>query len=157
MLRKESAGVPSSFKATASGLSTKAFSALFTLLVDSRPWWHSRHRLALTGTRLPLSSFSVEKVNLAPLGNGTVVTAYRAGQLAASWQVVHMKPLAVGWLPMPETVRDVPARASVPPLWMNSGRPVALWHLAQPNGTSPASSQSRKGMVLPAKWPASMR
>src|SRR5512140_1989241 len=101
--------------------------------VDWRPWWHSMQMLAFTGSRLPLSSFLVLKVRVAPLGNGTLTTARMFGNLAPSWQVVHMKPLATGWELMPEISR-VPAleMENLPPLAMNWGRPVELWHLAQP-------------------------
>ena len=66
----------------------------FTEAVDWRPWWHSRHRLAATAPRLPLSSFSVLKVTLFPLGKGTLTTGCRVNLVRSLWQVVQAKPLA---------------------------------------------------------------
>src|SRR3972149_1288586 len=104
MFLKASAGVvPSALSVTSSSdLGLAELMALFMLNVDSRPWWHSLHKLASPGFRAPLSSFSVLKVSCAPDGNGTLVTARRAGNLLMSWQVAHAKPLAdsVGPVPM---------------------------------------------------------
>src|SRR5450759_352121 len=131
--------------------SVKAARALFMVRVDSRPWWHSMHRLASTGTRLPLSSFVVLKVRETPDGNGTLVTARRSGILAVLWQVLHSKPFETGWPTTPVIWTPDLVTTSVPALAIYCGMPVALWHLAQAAGTTPVLSQSRNGMVLPAK------
>src|SRR5215216_2447917 len=92
------------------------------------------------------------KLTVLPDGKVTEAIARRFGKLASSWQVVHMKPLEVGRLATPViTVEPVPVTTTEPPLCTKVGRPCAVWHFTQPNGTSPASSQSRKGKVLPAK------
>src|SRR5512136_912655 len=111
------------------------------------------HRLASTGFRLPSASFSVLKVSLAPLGKGTVVTARRFGKLLGSWQVAHWNPLEMGWATMPVIWTPDGVTTNVQLLARYSGRPVALWHLAQPAGTTPVPSPSqwRNGSVLPAK------
>src|SRR3972149_2382581 len=106
MFLKVIAGVlPSAFRVTSSSdLGLTELRKLFTLNVDSRPWWHSMHRLASTGFKTPLSSFSVLKVSCAPDGNGTsceAPTERRAGKLAMSWQVEQAKPLAGSVGPTP--------------------------------------------------------
>src|SRR5512136_3136016 len=126
--------------------------------LDWRPWWHSRHRLAATGLRFPLSSFSLLKVRLLPLGNGTLTTARTVYLVRSLWQVVQAKPLAVSCSPTPVvTIAPALVTATVPPDSRNSGKPLALWHLAQPAGTAPSASQSRNAMAVPSKWPASLR
>src|SRR5512143_1020469 len=115
------------------------------------------HRLESTGLSLPSASFSVLNVRETPEGNGTLVTAYRFGQLASSWQVLHMKPPEMGCPTTPVICTPDFVTTSVPLLAMYSGRPVALWHLAQPAATSPSSSQCRNASLSPAKWPASSR
>ena len=80
---------------------------MFMVAVDWRPWWHSRHRLASTGFRLPLSSFSVLKVTLFPLGKGTPVTARRVNFAGSSWQVLHARPFE-GSVSTTPVVRTVP-------------------------------------------------
>src|SRR5512138_3875202 len=93
------------------GLSARA---LFTVTVDSRPWWHSMHRFASTGFRLPSASFSVLKVSETPEGNGTFTTARRSGKLAGSWQVVQAKPFEIGWATRPVYWTPVLVTSSVP-------------------------------------------
>ena len=108
--------------------------------------------LAFTAIRAPLSSFLVLKVRVLPLGNGTFTTGRTVGILVLSWQVEHRKPSAGGWPTTPVTSSTgLGSHNTLPALAMNWGRPVALWHLAQPAGTRPASSQSRNGMPEPAK------
>ncbi len=62
---------------------------------------------------------------------------------------IGLKPL----MPNGSYYQDVPVEVTTtePPSRMNVGRPSAVWHFTQPKGTIPASSQSRKAMVLPAK------
>ena len=105
-----------------------------------------------------MSSFSVLKVTLLPLGKGTLVTGYSVNLVRSLWQVVQAKPLAGSASVTPLiTTEPLPATATVPPFVMNSGRPVAEWHLAQSAGTMPSSSQWRNGTAVPSKWPASFR
>ena len=65
---------------------------------------------------------------LAPLGNLTLPTSYRVYSVGELWHVAHWNPLAV-------------SADTFTPSFRNVGRPVAEWHLAHEEGTSPSSSQ----------------
>src|SRR5512138_2153401 len=126
-------------------------SALFMLVVDSRPWWQLMQILLSSATNLPSASLP-PRLTVFPEGKVTEAIASRLGQLASSWQVEHMKPLEGGRLARPVVVVvPVPVTTTEPPLWTKVGKPWAVWHFTQAKGTSPASSQSRNGRVLPAK------
>ncbi len=56
--------------------------ALFTLAVDSRPWWQVMHRF------IELSPLSTDK----PLGKVTFDAVRRAYVSRFSWQLVHARP-----------------------------------------------------------------
>ena len=105
-------------------------------------------------SELPLSSFSVLKVNVLPLGNGTEVTAQAVREVAGVMAGRAREAIGDGCATIPVIWTPDGVTTTVPSLWMNSGRPVGAVALGATGRTLspvPSPSQWRNGSVSPAK------